>query len=574
MRAPRRCAGLPAVWAALGPSVALATATLVLAAPSAAQQPGSMDATTVSEIGGWTEAEEGEGLAFGVAVFNPEGGTLDFEWDLGDGSDPVGGPGRRAVTHRYGEDGDYTVRLRVSGSQGFSASRRVDVRIEAAPPTVEALSWEEPARPGRPVAFEASATDPGDDDLTYVWDFGDGSSPVSGLDRTELEHTFGEPGTYTVTLSVRDEDGLEDRRSARIEVNPGFLGALDGDVSTPVAGVTGRPALTNALPGGPALPLGPTQLFTGAIPMVGGIADMGEEHGVCLVVGGFWDDEHEVHVNFLWVPDRDSIFVPKTYPIHWDVGEGAIEPGQTMVNALVLRIDPSYEDTKDGAENMQAFEPGMEGLLSNLGSVLSGFLGGGRPAASPGRNHQANSRSGFLRIRRVTREWISGTMDVALRGAWMSLDPEGSGESSLRLGGSFVWELDDVARANLLRCGEQPFTIESHTPRAEEINVDFTLPEISLTFTRQVLGETVNDGTFRVGYLDESLQFVPIDGTVLLDGDGRTVRFAPDDDLLDAVFYHVRVTGGEGGVRSVEDETLPEDYEWRFITVVDLLPSR
>jgi PKD repeat protein len=68
----------------------------------------------------------------------------------------------------------------------------------------------------RGIGFKATATDPGADDLTFHWDFGDGSNvtnfypnlfnvfPVEIMDR--VFHVFSS-GAYTVTLKVTDDDG-------------------------------------------------------------------------------------------------------------------------------------------------------------------------------------------------------------------------------------------------------------------------------------------------------------------------------------------------------------------------------
>jgi uncharacterized protein YegL len=77
------------------------------------------------------------------------------------------------------------------------------------------------------ITFEASVIDPGSDDLTFLWDFGDGStagpstyfndgisadpypSPeINPCDMIEsIIHKYTAAGTYTITLTVTDDDG-------------------------------------------------------------------------------------------------------------------------------------------------------------------------------------------------------------------------------------------------------------------------------------------------------------------------------------------------------------------------------
>lgn len=60
---------------------------------------------------------------------------------------------------------------------------------------------------GEAVEFAGAAVDPDGDNVTVLWNFGDGSTS------TQLNpgsHTYADPGTYTVTFAATDEHGLTD----------------------------------------------------------------------------------------------------------------------------------------------------------------------------------------------------------------------------------------------------------------------------------------------------------------------------------------------------------------------------
>ena len=128
---------------------------------------------------------------------------MTYVWNFGDGSTTVTGA---TVSRTYADNGTYTVTLTVSDEDGGSASTTQTIVVANVAPTPEIASISATRIEGTSINFVGSATDPAgaNDTLTYVWNFGDGSPTVTGA---TVSRTYADNGTYTVTLTVSDEDG-------------------------------------------------------------------------------------------------------------------------------------------------------------------------------------------------------------------------------------------------------------------------------------------------------------------------------------------------------------------------------
>ena len=126
-----------------------------------------------------------------------------YEWDMdGDGVYELSGP-EATLTHRFMDDGVYTVTLTVTDEAGFSATYDAPITALNTPPYGLAIDRTGEPVEGMELAFTGSALDLGDDQLTYGWDFGDGATAVGA----EASHAYAAEGKYTVTLTVTDDDG-------------------------------------------------------------------------------------------------------------------------------------------------------------------------------------------------------------------------------------------------------------------------------------------------------------------------------------------------------------------------------
>jgi PKD repeat protein len=131
----------------------------------------------------------------GSGSSDPNDDPLSFSWNFGDGS--TGGDSA-TQDHAYGAPGTYTVTLSVSdGTAGDSATASITV-INRNP--VAAFSVGTSDLTAR---FDNGSSDPDGDPLTYAWNFGDGGTSTDA----SPSHTYANPGTYSVGLTVNDNHG-------------------------------------------------------------------------------------------------------------------------------------------------------------------------------------------------------------------------------------------------------------------------------------------------------------------------------------------------------------------------------
>lgn len=160
----------------------------------------------VADAGGPYTADEGAVVTFDASSsHDPEGDALEYRWDFdNDGSWDTDWSITATASHSWCDDYTGQVVVEVRDKLGLTHTSQAAVTIFNVSPTVEAGA-SQTADEGSTVQFNGSFTDPGCDTWTYRWNFGDGSSEVTGT--LSPTHAFGDNGTYTVTLTVTDDDG-------------------------------------------------------------------------------------------------------------------------------------------------------------------------------------------------------------------------------------------------------------------------------------------------------------------------------------------------------------------------------
>ena len=136
-------------------------------------------------------------------------GKPKYNWDFGTG---VFSSTSTNPTYTYTKNGNYSARLVVISSNGCTDTSYKTITPYLKP--IVKIAYKNTC-PGLPVSYADTGTNDGTS--TYNWKYGDNGSDQLNVDTAA--HTYANPGTYQVSLSVQNGEGCTDSAQASVVIS-------------------------------------------------------------------------------------------------------------------------------------------------------------------------------------------------------------------------------------------------------------------------------------------------------------------------------------------------------------------
>ena len=160
----------------------------------------------IAEVTGPASLDEGGTATFSASgSLDTNGAIVSYEWNFGDGASGSGA----SATHTFAQDGSFVVTLTVTDGDGLTDTASLTVTVSNVAPAVAAIP-DATVQAGAAYTVSGSFTDPGADTWTATVDFGDGTAPEQAILTARsfsLAHVYRAAGTFTVAVTIADDDG-------------------------------------------------------------------------------------------------------------------------------------------------------------------------------------------------------------------------------------------------------------------------------------------------------------------------------------------------------------------------------
>ena len=147
-------------------------------------------------------------IQFTDSSTDPDGYIASWSWSFGDGNSST----EQNPTHQYVDNGAYNVTLSINDNYGASASTSQQINVLNVAPTAGFVYSPDNPTDLQEVNFTDTSSDLDGNIVNWTWDFGDGN--LSYLQNPL--YRYADNGTYTITLTVTDDDGAKGIASQHI----------------------------------------------------------------------------------------------------------------------------------------------------------------------------------------------------------------------------------------------------------------------------------------------------------------------------------------------------------------------
>ncbi|MDR7664279.1 PKD domain-containing protein [Methanosarcina sp. Z-7115] len=155
----------------------------------------------IKPVASFTSDATSGNVPLNVAFTDKSSGTpTKWKWTFGDGTNST----QQNTTHTYSAAGNYTVSLKATNAAGSNTTTKTNyIKVTAAPPNPVAAFSATPISGNAPLNVSFTDTSIGTP-TKWKWDFGD----LKASKVQNPSHIYKKAGTYTVSLTVKNKNGI------------------------------------------------------------------------------------------------------------------------------------------------------------------------------------------------------------------------------------------------------------------------------------------------------------------------------------------------------------------------------
>ncbi len=171
---------------------------------------------------GVTQGSVSRSYSYAATSSDVDGDPISFTFNWGDSSTTTTSlttTGKGTASHTWRAAGTYAVTAIAADSNGAISAQSqplsvtITSRVNSPPSTPSKPAGISSGFVGRSYSFVGYASDPNRDQITYIFDWGDGemdqTDPMASGLSARLSHTWEEPGVYQVRIKAEDNNGDE-----------------------------------------------------------------------------------------------------------------------------------------------------------------------------------------------------------------------------------------------------------------------------------------------------------------------------------------------------------------------------